>query len=228
MRFRYTRCGLALFVLLGACGSNSDASPKLITTDNPSCAAEGRTLAEYLISGHGSPTLEQSYASKRSEILRAPNEARAGLARATADDYITECDAQIARGQEYAAKVRQEERDGRQAKADAAVAQRAEDARSAEAKRVEGERVAAYASTCAAHAGTVNGASDCVVSYPGWNDQRVPMNRDGTFDTANANVNRQNCETDTADAASGAVDGHPWSRQPVYHEDTGVCVPGAP
>ena len=99
----------------------------------------------------------------------------------------------------------------------------------------------AYRAACTAHGGTPTvlqypdlsprplapGNLTCLVSYPPEvSDQVVTLNPDGTFDQASANAAQQDCSGNAQDAASAAQDEHPWSVQPTYHADTGVCVRG--
>ncbi|MGH9194244.1 MAG: hypothetical protein ACRD1T_00710, partial [Acidimicrobiia bacterium] len=68
----------------------------------------------------------------------------------------------------------------------------------------------------------------CRIDYPGWEGQRVALNRDGSFDQETADTERENCRSNAEDARISAEDGYPWSEQPKYYERTGICTPGRP
>ena len=85
-----------------------------------------------------------------------------------------------------------------------------------------------YALVCSQHNGYISEFGNCVVDYPGWPSQRVTVNRDGTWNAYQAEINRGDCEVDTQDAALSALEGWPWTELPLYHPDTGVCTPGSP
>lgn len=85
-----------------------------------------------------------------------------------------------------------------------------------------------YETACRQHNGHLSANGNCVVDYPGWPDQRVSIKRDGSWDTAAADSERADCDTQAADAATSAQDGQPWSVLPKYHNDTGVCARGTP
>ncbi len=195
----------------------------LIAAQHPGCGRAGGFIARYLITGdtRGYPQIEQKFATTRSELLTRPKEARAGLARSQADDYITACDGVEAKKEADAQTARDEA-------TQAAAAAQARAVDDAAATKAENARVALYASTCSAHAGHLLTSDNCLVSYPGWADQIVPMNKNGTFDQSSADLNQQSCGVDTSDAQIDAQDGHPWSNPPHYYPDSGVCVPGNP
>jgi len=95
-----------------------------------------------------------------------------------------------------------------------------------QATQQEQDRI--YAQACLQHNGYISSHGNCLVDYPGWSSQPVTISPDGTWDTSRAEINRGNCEIAIQDAAMGLEQGRPWTIQPVYHEDTGVCIHGAP
>ncbi len=97
----------------------------------------------------------------------------------------------------------------------------------AAAEAAEAAQRTTYRNACQSRGGHVSGGGTCLVDYPGWSAQIVAVRADGSFDTAQAEMNRQDCDTATADAALSAQDGFPWSQLPEYHSDTGVCVLGS-
>lgn len=121
----------------------------------------------------------------------------------------------------------------------------------AERKRLEDEAketaeaaiLTAFRSTCAEHAGSLssdrpdelgydapgpNSAGEfCVVVFAGQGSFQVPIKpSDGSFYTAAANENRDQCALDAEDARLNAQDGYPWKKQPEYHAKAGVCYRG--
>lgn len=194
------------------------------------CQEFGSLVADYLLSGdsRGSPEIEQQYARVRASILREVEEARAGLARAEANDAIDRCDQQLSEDEALAQQEAEaeEERQRQEAAAEADRESREEDQRRAE--EAEQQQQQAFANGCAAHAGYVDGYGSCVVDYPGWQSQLVALNPDGSFDEALAGYNRDECELQLQDAQRSAEEGFPRSELPIYHEDSGVCIPGTP
>ena len=95
-----------------------------------------------------------------------------------------------------------------------------------QATQQEHDRI--YAQACSQHNGYVSSNGNCIANYPGWPSQPVTINPDGTWDTFQADINSGNCEIAVQDAAAAMQEGWPWTIQPQYHQDTGVCVPGAP
>jgi hypothetical protein len=218
---------LVVIVALAACGgghaSLDSAIGTLVTAQHPNCGTDGRVVAHYLATGDtgGQPEVDQSYATRRAEILREPEDGRVSLIRAEADGYITRCDEHETSAQVETERQAQQQRDQQQY----AEQQRQREQQQAQA---EADRNTLYASTCQSHGGTVKSDSYCAVSYRGRFDQPVPVKYDGTWDQAQAESNRRDCESAARDAASSGRDGHPWSKPPVYHDDSGVCASGNP
>lgn len=86
----------------------------------------------------------------------------------------------------------------------------------------------AFEQACTERGGYTSGIGTCLIEHEGWAAQIVTLHPDGTFDAAQAEQNRADCEIAVQDAEVSAADGWPWSRFPEYHEDTGVCVFGSP
>ncbi|QXC60774.1 hypothetical protein KSP35_21015 [Aquihabitans sp. G128] len=187
-------------------------------------------MAKYLQSGDANdqPRIEQSFAAKRAEILKAPDEAQAGLARSEASSAIDRCDASLAK-QERDAQVAADRAEAeRQAQEEADQRQAEQDEQDRLAEQEEADRIAAYAASCKEHGGHVDEQDECRVDYPGYEDQAVAILDDGSFDQATADANRSDCETASEDARLGSEEGVPWSQQPEYHADSGVCFYGNP
>jgi hypothetical protein len=178
----------------------------------PVCAREGHEVAEYLLSGRPE-SLDPDFASDRAQILREPQASRGGLIRADADQVIGNCDS----SKEAAVQA--------QASASAAAAASA----SASASAVS--LAAQFAAACTALGGTVTPVGDspeCDVSYPGYPDNLVPLNANGTMNQGNYDANKAGCAQGIQNAASSAQNGNPWSVLPVFHLDTGICIPREP
>jgi hypothetical protein len=90
-----------------------------------------------------------------------------------------------------------------------------------------GSVAAQFAAGCAVVGGPVN-SGNCNVSYPGFPDQQVPLDAIGTMNQGNYDANKAGCAQGIQNAASSAPDGSPWSVLPVFHSDTGICIPGEP
>ncbi len=188
----------------------------LIAATHPECASEGQVIARYLSTGDTSddPEVDQAYAERRAEILQQPKDARAGLIRATADDYISQCDQQKTQAEQRAAAEAQ-----RQAQ---------EQAQQQAQQQQAAQQRATFAATCQQHHGNVSGdGTQCTVSYPNGPYESLPINSDGTWDQAQADSNRQFCQGMATSAADQARAGYPWKRPPQYHADTGICDTGA-
>lgn len=181
----------------------------LVTAEHDTCGQQGQTVAGYL--QNGSPTsLDPQYAGMRSSILSQPSDARPGLIRQQADAVITACDRQL--DQQAAAQAKA------QADAQAAAAQAS----------AQADAVAHYANVCRnTYHGYIRDQA-CEIDYPGDTGDPVAIKFDGTWDQAAADTAKKNCAQDAANAQAAANGGYPWSRQPVYHPDTGVCVLGFP
>jgi hypothetical protein len=224
---------VGLIALAAACGGSkaqSGSPPKLgsmpanvddlVTAQHAKCDTIGHLVEQYLLTGDngGYPSLDQSYAGARSDLLQEPEAARGGTARADADDAIQYCDKQ------------QSDRDAAasQAKADAeqAAAQAKADAEArAQAAAAAVAQASAYRSGCAAHHGYIADDGRCRVDYPGQPGNAVELNDDGTFDQADADLTKEDCANADQDWLTAQQEGVPMSgSEPVYHADTGVCV----
>lgn len=84
-----------------------------------------------------------------------------------------------------------------------------------------------YKTACKQHNGYIENGH-CVVDYPGWSSQSVTIDPDGTWNAAQADINRGNCQIEMQNASAAAQGGRPWTKIPQYHPDTGVCVHGNP
>lgn len=210
-----------MFAACGGGGEGEETAPEeaLIQAAHPVCGELGAAVLAYLDSGEtGQPEIEQAYASTRASILAAPDESQDELSRATASDAISQCDTDRFAEEEAAAAEAQEQ---------AAEEERAERDAEAQAERLEED--ARFAAACSDRGGYVSeGGVSCLVDYPGWPAQLVPLSLDGSFNSDQAELSRQNCELAAQVAASGAASGLPWREQPQYYETTGVCTPGTP
>jgi hypothetical protein len=185
----------------------------LVPAEHQQCADLGRLVETYFLSGDtsGHHELDQDYASERAAILGQPSAARAGLARADADNVIQVCDKKLSE-------------------------QQAANAQATAAAQETARKEAGFRSGCTAHHGRViqpmvsyrTIGLNCVVDYPTASDQELALNDNGTFDQAQADNHKSDCAGSLHDAQTAATEGHPWSQLPVYHADTGVCEHGSP
>jgi hypothetical protein len=134
-----------------------------------------------------------------------------------------------------------------QADAQAAAQARADEARrQAEAaqQQVDAQTLlATFRSSCRSHAGSLTATAPsergydyrgpdsageyCVVSYPGQGSFGVPIDPStGTFQQEAASANQNQCQADASNASASAANRSPWSAQPQYHPDSGVCFHG--
>jgi hypothetical protein len=237
----FQRGALLVLLLLGVSGCGADIlggdgdesaseDPRLVDAAYPECANLGRAVLRYLSDGDtsGHPELDQTFARMRADILAQPDDAREGLARAEASNAISRCDEQQhAAADEAAQEVAAEE--ARQ-EAEREAERRREAEEDAERRRAEeaAAEEAVFEDACTERGGYTTGFETCLVDYEGWAAQVVTLHPDGTFDTAQAEQNRADCEIAMQDAETSAADGWPWYQLPEYHEETGVCVYGSP
>lgn len=204
---------LALGLLIAGCagpapsgsgGSTHSAIGTLTRATFPACAQEGFQVATYLLEGRPE-TLDPLYASLRAQILQEPKAARGGLIRAEADKIIEICDSQ------------------EQAQVEAQASASASAAASA-------TQANQFQAGCSAVGGTVVGSvygPVCTVSYPGYPNQQVPLNSNGSMDQGDYAANEADCAADLQSEQIDARDGFPWASLPIFHSKTGVCTPGS-
>jgi hypothetical protein len=240
----------AIVLLLAGCGTTTTTSPKSFTPTTVSqdvklvpavhqqCADLGALVQSYMLTGgtNGNPQLDQSYATARAEILRQPEAARAGLARADADDVIQACDKTYSDQENAAAAQRANDQARAQAEADAAARAQAE-------QRANDASNALFRAGCRDHGGTATtnapddsgydaGGPDpageyCSVTYNG-TTYGVPFTESHTFSASSAAENKDLCAANTVSAQDAAVSASAWSQLPVFHADSGVCERGTP
>lgn len=185
----------------------------------PECAELGERVQQYLSSGDagGDAEVEQQLADDRAGILASPEEAQAGLIRARASDVIERCDQQ------------RSDEDARQALAEQEAREQLErDAAEAAAAEREAAREAQFADSCTQLGGRIDAGGWCLIDYPGWPDEVIPLLEDGRLDEEQAGYNEEDCALAAEDARLSAEEGYPWQELPVFHVDTGVCLFGSP
>lgn len=199
--------------------TTASPQPELASARHPECAERGSAVHRFLMTGdsNGDPTIEDRFGDDRSEVADQPPESLAPLAVAGANLAIAECDA----------AVDEEDLMAQQANAAAAQQQQAIDQANAWNAFVAAA-AANYAEGCRIHGGYLDDLGACAVDYPGWITEYVPLNPDGTLNRGVADSARGTCELYLEFAQRDAAQGFPWLRLPVYHPDSGVCVPGEP
>lgn len=219
------RIAISLVLAVGAlpgCASGS-ASPVTVPSDaglvaaqHPQCADTGVLVYHYLITGdpQGHPELDAQWAMQRAAIVKQPAELRGALARQQADGAIGLCDSSIALHDQIASQS---------AASQAAAA--SESARQLAVQQAEATRREAFSEACTALRGGQIMNGNCVVDYPGFAQQIVPLDRDGHLDSTRAYFAKLTCESVTTnwryDITHG---GSPWHFPPQYHADTGICT----
>ena len=106
-----------------------------------------------------------------------------------------------------------------------AAAQAAEQASAAASASAANALTNEFEASCAARGGTYDG-ENCLISYPGFSNQEMPLNPDGSMNQAQYQSNEQDCQIDSQDANMGSQEGFPWKIAPAFHQNTGICTPG--
>lgn len=198
-----------LLLLLATCNSGRTEAERLKSAEYPECGQLGEQVQRYLETGE--PTeFDQQLAETRAQILERPEDARPGLIRANANEVIGNCDERLS------AEAATEE--ARAAAEKAALAETEEQSR----------RESQFQEACRQRGGRAEIGSffTCWIDYPGWPDERVALNDDGSFDEEEAELERENCEIRKQDADAAREEGRPWSEEPRYYPETGICTPG--
>lgn len=230
------RSGVALLAITAitaaGCGGGKNAhritSDDLVAATFDDCREYGITIANYLLTGRTSdPEVEQHFAAERALLLEANPDARAGLARAAASDFIVACDDEEQKAVDETEAAAEAQR--REAEL-AAEGQRRRLAEGAAAQRAWEVLKATAEETCTTAGGAfvavIGSASvECTVTYGGV-DYSVNYDDAGNLDRDSFEFEREWCEDEGESAASDRADGYPWARDPQFHPESGLCDGG--